>query len=385
MEKTQRTLRKEDSTKLVTLYMACELSHNTWKLAFSNGEKMRTVTMDARDMDQLQRAIEGSKSRFKIEGEVEIRSCYEAGRDGFWLHRYLLSCGIENMVVDSSSIEVNRRKRRVKTDRIDARKLLNMLMRYHGGERKLWSVVNVPSVDAEDGRHLHRELEALNKERTIHRNRIKSLLIQQGIAVKNPSSRKFVLDLGSFRTGDGRELPVDLQSRIIREHGRLRMVEEQIYTLKRERERRLVEEGDHPSIRKVSQLMTLRGIGVNSSWKFVKEFFGWRDFKDRRELGSLSGLTPTPYDSGGYQREQGISKAGNKRIRTLSVEMAWVWIRFQPQSKLSQWFVERFAGGGSRMRRIGIVAVARKLLIDLWRYLEHGVIPEGAVLKSEAS
>jgi transposase len=385
MEKTQRTLRKEDSTKLVTLYMACELSHNTWKLAFSNGEKIRTVTMDARDMDQLQRAIEGSKSRFTIEGEVEIRSCYEAGRDGFWLHRYLLNCGIENMVVDSSSIEVNRRKRRAKTDRIDARKLLNMLMRYHGGERKLWSVVNVPSVDAEDGRHLHRELEALNKERTIHRNRIKSLLIQQGIAVKNPSSRKFVLDLGSFRTWDDRALPVDLQSRIIREHGRLRMVEEQIYTLKRERERRLVEEGDHPSIRKVSQLMTLRGIGVNSSWKFVEEFFGWRDFKDRRELGSLSGLTPTPYDSGGYQREQGISKAGNKRIRTLSVEMAWVWLRFQPQSKLSQWFIERFAGGGSRMRRIGIVAVARKLLIDLWRYLEHGVIPEGAVLKSEAS
>jgi transposase len=167
MEKTQRTLRKEDSTTLVTLYMACELSHSTWKLAFSNGEKMRTVTMDARDMDQLQRAIEGSKSRFTIEGEVEIRSCYEAGRDGFWLHRYLLNCGIENMVVDSSSIEVNRRKRRAKTDRIDARKLLNMLMRYHGGERKLWSVVNVPSVDAEDGRHLHRELEALNKERTI--------------------------------------------------------------------------------------------------------------------------------------------------------------------------------------------------------------------------
>jgi transposase len=247
------------------------------------------------------------------------------------------------------------------------------------------SVVHVPSVEAEDGRHLHRELESLQKERTIHRNRIKALLIQQGIAVKNPSSRKFVLDLGSFRTWDDRALPVDVNSRIIREHGRLRMVEEQIYTLKRERERRLVEEGDHPSIRKVSQLMTLRGIGVNSSWKFVEEFFGWRDFKDRRELGSLSGLTPTPYDSGGYQREQGISKAGNKRIRTLSVEMAWVWIRFQPQSKLSQWFIERFAGGGSRMRRIGIVAVARKLLIDLWRYLEHGVIPEGAVLKSEAS
>ena len=159
------------------------------------------------------------------------------------------------------------------------------------------------------------------------------------------------------------------------------MVEEQIYSVKKERERRLENKEDE-SIRKVVQLMTLRGIGMNSSWKFVMEFFGWRNFKNRGELGSLSGLTPTPYDSGGIQREQGISKAGNKRIRTLSVEMAWVWLRFKPQSKLSRWFMERFALGGSRMRRIGIVAMARRLLIDLWRYLEHGIIPEGAILKT---
>jgi transposase len=224
--------------------MAIELSHTEWKRAFSTGEKIRTVTVDARDVDHLQKAITGSKSRFNVGGEVRIRSCYEAGRDGFWLHRYLLSCGIENKVVDSSSIEVNRRKRRAKTDRIDARKLLTMLMRYHGGERKLWSV------EAEDGRHLHRELEALNKERTMHRSRIKALLIQQGIAVKNLSSRTFLLDLDSFRTWDGKELPVDVKSRIIREHGRLRLAEEQIYTLNRERERRLVEDGDNPSMRK---------------------------------------------------------------------------------------------------------------------------------------
>ena len=385
MEKIQRTLRNQDSTTPNTLYMAIELSHTEWKLAFSTGETIRTVTVDARDLDQIQKAINGSKSRFNIGGEVRIRSCYEAGRDGFWLHRYLLSFGIENKVVDSSSIEVNRRKRRAKSDRIDARKLLTMLMRYHGGERLLWSVVHVPSMEDEEGRHLHRELEALNKERTMHRSRVKALLIQQGIAVKNPGSRTFLLDLDSFRTWDDKELPVDLKSRIIREHGRLRVVEEQIYALKKERERRLVEDGANPSMRKVSQLITLRGIGINSSWKFVKELFGWRAFRDRRELGSLAGLTPTPYDSGGSQRHQGINKAGNKRIRTLAVEMAWVWIRFQPQSKLSEWFMERFAGGGSRMRRIGIVAVARKLLIDLWRYVEYGVIPEGAVLKSRAS
>jgi len=362
------------------LHLAFELSESKWKLGFSDGRKMRFRSMAARNLEQLHEEINKAKERFKLEGEIRIMSCYEAGRDGFWLHRYLLSQGIENIVVDSSSIEVNRRKRRTKTDRIDARKLLQMLMRYHGGERKLWSVVNVPSVEAEDGRHLHRDLEVLGKERTLHRNRIKSLLIQQGIAVKNPSARDFLVELESFRTWDGVVLGADLKSRVIREHGRLRMVEEQIYSVKKERERRL-ENKESESIKKVVQLMTLRGIGMNSSWKFVMEFFGWRNFKNRGELGSLSGLTPTPYDSGGIQREQGISKAGKRRIRALYIQIAWGWLRFQPQSKLSLWYQERFAGGGSRMRRIGIVAVARKLLIDLWRYLEYGVVPEGARLR----
>jgi transposase len=384
MKKTEGTPVKDDSRKGIVLHLAFELSHSKWKLAFSDGVKIRTVTMEARNLEALQEEIEKAKIRFKLESDVRIMSCYEAGRDGFWLHRHLLSCGIENLVVDSASIEVSRRKRRAKTDRIDARKLLNMLMRYHGGERQFWSVVNVPSVEDEAGRHLHRDMECLGKERTMHRNRIKSLLIQQGIAVKNPSSRKFMVDLEAFRMWDGQDLPADLKSRIIREHSRLRMVEEQIYSLKKERELRL-ESADTVSLRKVAKLMTLRGVGVNSSWKFVMEFFGWRNFRNRRELASLSGLTPTPYDSGGSQREQGISKAGNKRIRTLSVEMAWVWLRFQPQSKLSRWFVERFAPGGSRMRRIGIVAVARRLLVDLWRYLEYGVIPEGAQLQTAES
>jgi transposase len=383
MEKIQRTLRKEDSTTLDALYMAIELSHTEWKLAFSTGEKIRTVTIDARDLDQLQRAINGSKSRFTIVGELRIRSCYEAGRDGFWLHRYLLSCGIENLVVDSSSIEVNRRKRRAKTDRIDARKLLHMLMRYHGGERLLWSVVNVPSVADEDARHLHRELEVLKKERTMHRSRIKGLLIQQGISVSNPSSRKFLVELDSLRIWNGEELPLDLKARIVREHGRLRNVEEQVYALKKEREKR-IKTADSPSLKKVTQLMSLVGIGDNSSWKFVMEFFGWRKFRNKKEIGALSGLAPTPYASGGNDREQGISKAGNTRVRSLAVEMSWVWLRFQPQSKLSQWYNEKFARGGSRTRRIGIVAMARRLLIDLWRYLEYGLIPEGARLRPVA-
>ena len=379
MKKTQETLRIKDSIKEAILYIAFELSHLKWKLAFSNGEKMRTVTIEARHLDKLHEEIEKAKQRFGLQGQIRVVSCYEAGRDGFWLHRYLLSCGIENVVVDSASIEVNRRKRRAKTDRIDVRKLLHKLLRYHGGEQLVWSVVNVPSEQAEDGRQLHRELEVLKKERTMHRNRLKSLLIQQGIVVSNPSSRKFLIQLETLRTWDGKELPADLKSRIIRDHGRLRMVEEQIYALDKEREKR-VAAADTDAMKQVEQLMTLVGIGMNSSWKFVMEFFGWRDFKNGKQIGALSGLTPTPYDSGSSLREQGISKAGNERVRTLAVEMAWVWLRFQPQSKLSKWYTQRFAEGGKRMRRIGIVAMARRLLIDLWRYLEHGVVPEGARL-----
>ena len=351
MKKTQGTLKTDDSKKDCVLHLAFELSQDKWKLGFSDGNKMRFKSMAARNLDQLQEEIQKAKERFKLNGEVRIVSCYEAGRDGFWLHRYLLSGGIENIVVDSSSIEVNRRKRRTKTDRVDARKLLQMLMRYHGGERKLWSVVNVPGVEAEDGRQLNRDLEGLNKERTMHRSRIRGLLMQQGLEVRNPSGKGFL--------------------------------EEQMKFLRKERERR-VESGASVSLKRVAQLRTLYGIGPTSSWDFVMEMFGWRQFRNRKEVGAFAGLTPTPYDSGQSQREQGISKTGRGRIRALSIQIAWSWLRFQPQSKLAQWFWERFGHGGKRMRRRGIVAVARRLLIDLWRYLEYGVIPEGARLMPAA-
>jgi transposase len=380
MKKTQETLRKDVSTKTAVLHVAFELSNSKWKLGFSDGNKMRFKSIDARNLEQLGEEIEKAKHRFRLDDDVRIVSCYEAGRDGFWLDRYLLSQEVENVVVDSSSIEVNRRKRRAKTDRIDARKLLRMLMRYHGGERKLWSVVRVPSVEAEDGRQLSRELESLNKERTSHRSRIRGLLIREGLEVKNPSGKKFLEELDSLCTWDGKQLPKDFKARIVREYERLRMVEEQMGTLRKERETR-VGSAETLSMRKVAQLRALYGIGVTSSWDFVMEMFGWREFRNRREVGAFAGLTPTPYDSGGSQREQGISKAGRGRIRALNIQIAWGWLRFQPQSKLSLWYQERFAGGGSRMRRIGIVAVARKLLIDLWRYLEYGVVPEGARLR----
>ena len=380
MEKNQGTLRSKNITKPALLYVALELGNSKWKLAFSDGSEIRYATVEAGDLELLQEGLSRAKKHFGMVEDVRVVSCYEAGRDGFWLHRYLLSSGIENVVVDSASIEVDRRKRRRKTDRLDAGRLVRMLMRYHGGEERLWSVVRVPSFEDEDARHLHRELEGLKKERTRHRNRIRGILIQQGLRVTNPSKRKFVEELDSLRTWDDRELPVDMKGRLVREYQRLRMVDDQIKALEKEKTQRL-SNPDTVKLRKVAQLRSLYGIGTVSSWAFVMEFFGWSEFRNRREIAALAGLAPTPYDSGGVVREQGISKAGSTRIRTLAIEIAWAWLRFQPQSKLSRWYMERVAGGGSRMRRIGIVAMARRLLIDLWRYLEHGVIPEGARLR----
>jgi transposase len=380
--KTQETLAKNYSTEITVMYMAIELSNRSWKLALSDGKKMRYVGIDARKLYQLQNELEKARKVFGLEKDVKITSCYEAGRDGFWLHRYLLSCGIENRVVDSSSIEVSRRRRRPKTDRIDAKMLLVKLMRYNTGEKKIWSVVRVPSEQQEDDRQLGRELEVLKQERTMHINRIKGLLMQQGIKIASPIRKKFLNELNCALTWDRKKLGQDLKDRILREHERLQTVLQQIKGLKEAREER-VERKDRPCLKQVSRLKMLRGIGPESSWDFVMEFFGWRDFKNRKEVAAMAGLSPTPYDSGQSQREQGISKAGNRRIRKLSVEIAWCWLRFQPQSKLSRWFQERFAQAGTRMRRIGLVALARRLLIALWRYLKYGIVPDGAIIKVE--
>jgi transposase len=382
MDHKQGNQSREQSAQVPVLYVAFELANSSWKLACSDGSKLRHVTVTSGDLAQVQGAIIGARRHFGMGDEVRTVSCYEAGRDGFWLHRYLQSCRIDNVVVDSASLEVNRRLRRAKTDRVDAGKLLSMLMRYHGGEKQLWKVVRVPSREDEDARHLHRELEALKRERTRYRNRIHGILIQQGLRINNPSKKKFVQELDSLRTWDGRELPPEMQVRLIRVYERLRMVEDQISTLVKEKTQRLKDE--NARMAQVAQLLRLPGIGPVSSWTFVMEFFGWRRFRNRREVAALAGLTPTPYNSGSRLREQGISKAGNRRVRTLAIEIAWTWLRFQPQSKLSQWFLDRFAGGGSRMRRIGIVALARRLLIDLWRFLEYGVVPEGAQVKALA-
>ena len=374
------TLNKQYNANERCLYLAFELSNRTWKLGFSVGfgQRPRERNIPAGDLEGLRREIERAKRRFALPPEAPVLSCYEAGRDGFWLHRYLESVGVQNLVVDSASIEVNRRQRRAKTDRLDVGKLLRMLMRYHHGEKKVWHVVRVPAVEQEDARHLHRELKALKSERTRHINRIKAMLVAQGVRME--VRRDFLQRLEEIRLWDGSKLPPRLKGRLRREYRRLQLVEEQIAELERER-REAIRNSHSPQIKMVRDLLRLRAIGVNSAWLFTMEFFGWRKFRNGKEIGALAGLAPTPAQSGASYREQGIGKAGNRYVRSIAIEIAWAWLRYQPASKLTKWYEARFAHGGSRMRRIGIVAVARKLLIELWRYLETGAIPEGALLK----
>jgi len=296
-----------------------------------------------------------------------------------WLHRHLLEERVENLVVDSASIEVNRRAKRAKTDRLDGGKLLIMLIRYDRGEKKVWSVLRVPSVEAEDNRHLHRQLMALKAERTRHTNRIQGLLVGQGVRMSVGSD--WVEELARVRLWNGSALPAGLRARLEREYVCLTFVDQHIQELETERREVLLTSND-PSLEQVRQLLRLRGIGANSAWLFVMEFFDWRDFHNRREVGRLAGLAPTPYQSGDEAREQGINKAGNSLVRAMAIEIAWSWLRHQPQSELSLWYQARFGHGSKRLRKIGIVALARKLLIALWRYLETGEIPAGAQLKA---
>ena len=376
-----KTTRKPNDTPVsVKLYLALELSEAEWKLGFTIGlgQAPRLRSTQARNLDGLKREIEQAKVRFGLPKEAAVLSCYEAGRDGFWLHRYLESVAIHNLVVDSASIEVNRRFRRAKTDRLDVGKLLNMLVRYYQGEPKVWSVVHVPSVEVEDQRQLHRELMALKREQTHHINRMKGLLASQGVVLE--VKRDFVEELAEAKLWDGSKIGPGLRGLLEREANRLEVVREQIRALEKERKEMLKNSTD-PAMEQVRRLLRLKGIGMNSAWVDVMEFFAWRAFHNRREVAALAGLTPTPYRSGESAREVGISKAGNRPVRALAIEIAWSWLRNQPNSQLSRWYHKRFAKGGSRVRRIGIVALARKLLIALWRYLEEGILPEGARLK----
>jgi transposase len=372
--------RSQSTAPAAILYVAFELGAREWKLAFSSGlgTQPRLRPVAAGNLAGVAQEIARAKVRLRLPHDAPVRSCYEAGRDGFWLARWLAEQGIENRVVDSASIEVNRRWRRAKTDRLDGAKLVTMLIRYYLGETKVWKVVRVPSPEEEDRRHLHRDLGELKAERTRHVNRLKALLAAVGATAE--VNREFADQLGQLRTWNGQALPSGLAERLRREFARWQCVDEQIRALESERARRVRKAGAK-EVEQVQKLLNVRGVGLNSAWLLVMELF-WRDIRNRRQLGGLAGLTPTPYDSGTARHEQGIGKAGNRRVRAMLIELAWGWLRYQPKSGLSRWYAARFANGNSRVRRIGIVALARKLLVQLWHYLEHREIPEGAELVS---
>jgi transposase len=360
--------------------VAFELGWSEWKLAFASApaQAPRLRSLGARQTQAVLQEIAKAKRRLGLPADVPVYCCYEAGRDGFWLHRWLTAQGWHNVVVDAASIEVNRRRRRVKTDRLDAAQLVRMLLRYHGGETQVWSVVNVPSVADEDRRQLHRDLLELKAERTQHVNRIKGLLAAYGLAVASIDA-DFAAVLAELRQWDGTPVPAGLQARLLREWQRHQFVGGQIRAVENERAR-VICTAEGPVLHQVRKLLGLRGIGANSAWLYVMEFFGWRRLRNRKQVAALAGLTPTPYASGQQRREQGISKAGNRRLWTMAVEIAWCWLRYQPQSALSQWYAQRWRRGNSRQRRIGIVALARKLLVALWRYLETDTVPAGAMV-----
>lgn len=367
----------KDSTRKRVLYISLELSNKKWKLTFGDGDRRRERTITSADLEAFQEELVKARKHFKLDEDCAIYSCYESGRDGFWIHRYLERIGIKNIVVDPASIEVNRRKRRAKTDRIDGLKLLTMLIRHSSGERKVWSVVRVPTLAQEDERRPNRERDRLIKERGAHVTRIKSLLVLYGIHAAVGS--KFLQLLEEVRAWDGSKLPEHVVQEMKREYERIGMLDRQLKQLNEEKKQQLAASPEQ--LQKVKKLERLRAVGPISSWNLVYEFFGWRKFKNVKQVAGAAGLAPMPYSSGDMQIEQGISKAGNRRVRSLMLELAWGWQRLQPSSKLSRWFQSRFGGGGKRMRRIGIVALARKLLIALWQYLEKEIVPEGAIVQ----
>jgi transposase len=358
------------------------VGRHQWTLGFTTGigQRARRRTLTTAAWSRLGEEIAAAKTRFRLAADAPVISCYEAGRDGFWVHRYLMSLGVENLVVDSSSIEVNRRARRAKTDRMDVEKLLAMLLRYVSGERTMWRIVRVPSEADEHRRQLHRELLTLKNDRTRVTNRITGLLATVGVLIKVDVNFRARLD--GLMQWNGRPLPEPLRMRLDREWQKVEVLTTHIQTLENTR-RAMVRESDDDAVALVKRLLELRGIGDNAAWLYVMEFFAWRQFRNRRQVGGSTGLVGTPYKSGVLDHEQGISKAGNKRVRTMAVQIAWCWLTYQRQSALSQWYNRRFAHGGPRARKIGIVAVARRLVIDLWRYLDAGVIPEGALLKGQ--
>lgn len=369
---TKGTDRNEVSR--VTVYAAIELSKKSWVVSIAQPD---------RDQPSIHRIAGGkfaelvSRLRAAAKDLERVLVCYEAGYDGFWLARSLSRVGIECRVLDPASLQVNRRARRVKTDRIDALALLRALIAIDRGERHVCAVVRIPPVAEEDARRSHRERQRLVRERTAHVNRIKGLLFAQGIRGVEPALRQSRIDFAALTTSEGHPIPDRLRHELEREYARLDLVQQQLRAVEKERD---TADGQDPAVeRKRQMLCALRGVGEASAAILAREVFA-RPFANRRQLGSYLGLTPSSYDSGSTTRCQGISKAGNSWARRVLIEIAWLWGKYQSDSSLSRWYAARPAGQSPRIRRIMLVALARKLALALWRYVEIGVIPDGAVM-----
>ena len=373
-------------TNDITQFASLELSKSKWVVTINSpgSEKFSKHVVEGGDgaglLDLLSRSRAKAEQRYGA--QVTAIVIQEAGLDGFWIHRLLIANGIESHIVDAASIAVDRRHRRAKTDSIDGETLLRTLMAWARGERRVCSMVRAPSPEEEDRRRLTRERGTLLKERIQHTNRIRGLLSGQGIRDYNPLRRDRFERLEALRTGDGRELPPLLKAEIRRELDRIAVAATQLAAVERARDaliRTDAEERNNPA----ALLLKLKGMGPEfASLLWLESLF--RSFDNRRQVASYGGLAPSPWQSGSVERDQGISKSGNRRLRKTMIELAWFWLRHQPDSALSRWFHARVGSAKGRIRRIAIVALARKLLVALWRYVTQGVVPEGAVFKAAA-
>jgi transposase len=371
------TTRPVISVSEPTLFVAFELGKRHWKLAMTSGFGVApwVRTVRSGELAAVERALTEGRRRLTLPATAAVQSCYEAGRDGFWIHRALTAMGVRNRVVDSASIEVNRRARRAKTDRLDALKLVQMLVRVCYGEGRVWSEVRVPSVADEAARQRSRERTTLIQEQTRLVNQMRGWLAIWGARLPGRRSGAWWTRV---RDWSGAALPADVHARLARAETRLQGLAAQVADIEAIQQQAVTTAAPTSAAR---QLVQLKGVATTSASVLLDEGLVWRDFQNRRQIGGLLGFAPTPFESGDTAREQGISRAGNARLQAVSIQLAWSWVRWQPQSPLTQWFHAHFAKG-KRARRIGIVAVARKLVIALWRYVTTGAVPQGAILKT---
>lgn len=376
MQPTQRLDR--NPALVVSLELACR----SWKVAATDGKREHPAVFRGEALhlwdrlQQFEQRLGELKRKWRLPAGCQVVVIYEAGQDGFWIARALEARGIRVLVVDAASIPVPRHARRAKTDRLDALKLLEVLSAWLRGERSGVRMLHIPSEQAEANRLLSRERGLLQKEIQQHRDRARKLLRTQGCTQEIDGDFVERLTAGEVRRADGRPLPEELWDGLLREAERLELARRQLATLEKTLLHQLPEEVQ----RCITALARLQGVGWVGAMRLVLELF-WRDFANRRQVGACVGLVPQPYDSGDSHTDQGISKQGNRRLRALLIELAWMWLRYQPGSALAQWFARRTAGGNKRGRRIAIVAVARRLAIALWRYLRDGVIPAEAQFK----